>query len=199
MSVGKLAILYLEHARRRYGKAGKETSEVHIVQAALRFIVKNHRDLPASKFSPRSLKAVREEMIEAGLARTTINALVTRIRRMYRWAVGEEIVDERLRVLEKLKAVPDLRADSGEARETAPVKPAPDSFVDSIKPHVRPAVWALVELQRVTGMRPGEVLIRFFPHYRGSLSQGLRVQGEFAAEEEDAGAVVFEVTEAAGG
>ncbi len=88
VSVGKLAILYLEHARRRYRKAGKETSEVHIVQAALRFIVKNHRDLPASKFSPRSLKAVREEMIEAGLARTTINALVTRIRRMYRWAEG---------------------------------------------------------------------------------------------------------------
>lgn len=36
-------------------------------------------------------------------------------------------------------------------------------------------------------------------HFYGSFSQSLRAEGEFVAEEEDAGAIVFEVTEAVGG
>jgi hypothetical protein len=39
----------------------------------------------------------------------------------------------------------------------------------------------------------------FFPELRGSFPQGFGKQFEFTAEEQDAGAVVFEVTEAAGG
>jgi hypothetical protein len=37
-----------------------------------------------------ALKAVRERMIAAGLCRSTINANVGRVRRMFRWAVAEE-------------------------------------------------------------------------------------------------------------
>jgi integrase len=38
-----------------------------------------------------------------------------------------------------------------------PVKPVPDAFVDAIRPHVARQVWAMIGLQRLTGMRPGEV------------------------------------------
>ncbi|WP_254511472.1 hypothetical protein [Anatilimnocola floriformis] len=31
--------------------------------------------------------------------------------------------------------------------------------MDAIKPHVPPQIWAMIELQRLTGMRPGEVTI----------------------------------------
>jgi integrase len=34
----------------------------------------------------------------------------------------------------------------------------PDAFVDAIQPHVSRQVWAMVELQRLSGMRPGEVV-----------------------------------------
>src|SRR4029077_10445827 len=49
------------------------------------------------------------------------------------------------------------RRGRADVRESEPVKPVPDAFVDAIKPHVSRQVWAMVELQRLTGMRPGEV------------------------------------------
>lgn len=56
-----------------------------------------------------------------------------------------------------LEAVRGLARGRSEARESEPVKPVPDAFVDAVKPLVAPQVWAMVELQRFTGMRPGEV------------------------------------------
>jgi integrase len=37
------------------------------------------------------------------------------------------------------------------------VKPVPEEYVYAIKNHVSRQVWAMVELQLLTGMRPGEV------------------------------------------
>ena len=45
------------------------------------------------------------------------------------------------------------------ARESEPVKPVSDAAVDAIKPHVSRWIWAMIELQRTTAMRPGEVCI----------------------------------------
>ena len=39
------------------------------------------------------------------------------------------------------------------------MKPVPDGFVDAIRPYVSRQVWAMIELQRLTGMRPGEVAV----------------------------------------
>ena len=92
-------------------KHGQPTSEIHSIRAALRFLNGRARSLPVAEISPRILKTVREDMIAVGLARTTINSLITRIRRMVRWAVAEEYVSATLLVA--LRAVPDLRVDSG--------------------------------------------------------------------------------------
>jgi len=35
----------------------------------------------------------------------------------------------------------------------------PEEYVDALKPHVSKQAWAIIELQRLTGMRSGEVLI----------------------------------------
>jgi integrase len=57
-----------------------------------------------------------------------------------------------------LKAVFGLRQRRSEARESKPVKPAPDDHVEAIESHVARQVWAMVKLQQLTGMRPGEVI-----------------------------------------
>jgi len=38
-----------------------------------------------------------------------------------------------------------------------PAGTVPDAFVDAIQPYVTASIWAMVQLQRCTGMRPGEV------------------------------------------
>jgi integrase len=105
------------------------------------------------------LKAVRQSMIDEGLARTTINGAAGRIRRMFRWAVGDgnELVPAS--VLAGLEAVTDLQFGRSAARETAPVKPVDDAWIKAIRPHVTRQVWGLIQFQLTTGARPGEALI----------------------------------------
>lgn len=61
-------------------------------------------------------------------------------------------------VYHALKAVSGLRAGRSAARESEPVHPVAEANVDAVKAYVSPQVWAMIELQRLTGMRPGEVV-----------------------------------------
>jgi integrase len=92
---------------------------------------------------------------QPSLARGVINQRVGRIVRMFKWAVSEELVPET--VYRALAAVRGLEKGRTEARESEPVGPVPDAFVEAVLPHVLPAVQAMIQLQRLTGMRPGEV------------------------------------------
>jgi integrase len=94
-------------------------------------------------------------MVEADVCRAEINRRISRILRVFKWGVSEEMVPPS--VHQALQTVPGLRRGRADVRESEPVKPVPDAFVDPIEPHISRQVWAMVELQRLTGMRPGEV------------------------------------------
>jgi integrase len=157
LTVGQLTVLYLQHCEQHYRKDGELTSEVHVVRGALRRLNALHRRTLANGFTPKLLKEVRELMIRDGLARTTINGAVSRIRSMFRWGVAEELVP--VAVLSALKALRDLSPGRSAAREPRPVTTVPAARIDAIREQVPAVVWAMVQLQRLTGMRPGEVLI----------------------------------------
>ncbi len=74
---------------------------------------------------------------------------------MFKWGVSEELVPPS--VHQALQSVPGLRRGRADVRESEPVRPVADASVDPIQPYVARQVWAMVELQRLTGMRPGEV------------------------------------------
>jgi integrase len=113
--------------------------------------------LAAEDFGPLKLKAVRQKMIDADLSRGVINQRISRIVRMFKWAVEEEIVAET--VHRALAAVRGLEKGRTEARDTEPVKPVAEAVVSATLPHMLPQVRGMVELQLLTGMRPGEVRI----------------------------------------
>jgi integrase len=50
-----------------------------------------------------------------------------------------------------------FRKGRSDAREGRTIQPVPDATVDATLPHLSPTVRAMVEPQRLTGMRPGEV------------------------------------------
>jgi integrase len=110
---------------------------------------------PAREFGPLGLKAIRQEFMKADLSRGEINKRTARTVRMFKWAASEELVEAS--VYQALRTVEGLRRGRGDVRETAPVKPVPDDLVDAIQPRVSRQIWAMIELQRHTGMRPGEV------------------------------------------
>lgn len=155
LAVDELALRYLKHARQHYRKNGEETSEVSSIMAALRVVVRSSGRDRARDFGPLKLQAVRDEMVAAGWKRKSINAQVGRIRRMFRWAVSQELVPAA--TLTALQTVSGLREGRSEATESSPVTPVSDAAIEAVRPHVSRQVWAMVQLQRVTGMRPGEV------------------------------------------
>jgi integrase len=94
-------------------------------------------------------------LIRASVA-NEVNKRVGKIVRAYKWAVSEEMVPPS--VHHGLKAVAGLRRGRADVRESEPVRPVPPPLVEAIRPHVARQVWAMVELQRLSGMRPGEVV-----------------------------------------
>lgn len=95
-------------------------------------------------------------MIDAGCVRSSINRMVERIRRMFRWAVAEEHVPPE--ALVAIQSLSGLRYGRSNAKESSPVKPVPQAFVDAVEPYVSRQVWAMIQMQCLTGARPGEIV-----------------------------------------
>jgi integrase len=86
-----------------------------------------------------------------------INNRVGRIKRLFKWAVAEELVSPS--VYPGLQAVAGLRFGQTQARETEPIQPIADLYIAALLPFVTPHVAAMIKLQRLTGMRTGELVI----------------------------------------
>jgi integrase len=157
LTVNELILAYVRFADGYYVKDGLPTVEPSNIRLVMRVVRRVHGSTPATAFGPLALKAVRAEMIRTGTCRTEINRRVGRIIRMFKWGVSDELVPAG--VYEALRSVAGLRKGRSAAREKPPVRPVSDADVAAIRPHVSRQVWAMVELQRLTGMRPGEVVI----------------------------------------
>lgn len=155
LTVGELTLLYLEYARSYYVKDGRPTSEVGCFEAASRFLMPYRRQR-AADFGPLALEAARNEMVLAGLVRTSINSQIGRIRRMFRWGVSKQLV--RPEVLVSLSALPPLKEGRCTAAESEPVRPVALGDVEAVLPHLTPPIRAVVEVLLLTGARTGEIL-----------------------------------------
>lgn len=144
---------YKRFAKEYYASSG----EYENMLRALQPLKESYGRLPVADFSPLKLKAVRQKLIDSGLCRNEVNQRIGRIKRFFAWGVENELIPSG--VLHGLKSVKGLARGRSEARESEPIKPVPDAFVDAIRTKVSPHVWAMIELQRFTGMRPGEVVV----------------------------------------
>lgn len=90
------------------------------------------------------------------LTRQYINKLLRYVVRCFKWASAEEHVP--VAAWQGLKAVPGLKKGRTAAPDSAKVTPVDDARIDATLKTLAPPVAAMVELQRATGMRPGEVV-----------------------------------------
>lgn len=145
---------YQQFADGYYASPGRRTNK----SLAFRIVLRDLRELfgptPAEQFSPSKLKTLREVWIKR-CSRTTVNAYMMLIRQVFRWAVAEEMIPPA--VLQTLACIAPLKRGKSAARESEPVRPVPDADVDAIKPFVSSTIWALIQLQRFTGARGGEL------------------------------------------
>jgi len=130
-----------------------------IIRRTLGLVIDQYGDTSASKFGPLKLKDVRTTFVGLGWVRDTINKETQTVVRAFEWGVSEQLVA--VSVYTALTTVSTLRAGElgvvdGDGKGCCP---APESDItDAIKFMPRP-VRAMIELQLLTGMRPGEVRI----------------------------------------
>jgi integrase len=154
-TINELMVPYINHVDAYYVKDGRQTSEPGNIRLSLRTLRRLYGHTLAKDFGPLALKAVRGAYIEEGLCRTEVNRRTGHIVRFFKWATENEYVPPS--VHHGLRAVSGLRKGRSDVRESEPVKPVPDHFVDALRPHIKPVIWAMIALQRLSGMRPGEV------------------------------------------
>jgi len=154
-TVNELIVAFWAHVEQHYVKNGEPTSERHCMRSALRFVRELYGNSQAGDFAPLALKACRQKMIDADWERNSINTHVGRIRRMFKWGAENEFVPAA--IFHALQAVSGLQKGRTDAKESAPITPVPEEYVPAIQPYVSPQVWAMVQLQQLTGMRSGEV------------------------------------------
>jgi integrase len=158
MAVNEVMLAYVQHCQGYYRHPdGTPTSEPDNIRLALRPLKRLYGHTPAAEFDSLALEAVRDEMIRGGRCRTRVNRDISRVRRLFRWAASKKLVP--LSVHQGLATVEGLRAGRSEARETVPVRPVSEDVVEATLPHLCPQVAAMVRLQLLTGMRPGEVVV----------------------------------------
>jgi integrase len=181
LSIAELVLAYWNFAKTYYVKDGQPTSEQDTIRQALRFVRGLYGSTPAHEFSPKKLKAVRQAMAEHtitrkfkvfnpdtgevqwrekvlhhGLSRRFINKQVSRIKRMFAWAVEEEQVP--VEVHAALLRAKGLKKGKSIAREKPWIKPISATRVEEVLPHVPPAVKAMILVQRLCGGRPQDVV-----------------------------------------
>ena len=86
LTVSELILAYLRFADGYYRDPdGAPTCEPDCVRDAMKPLRRLYGHTEAARFGPLALKAVRQTLVDGKLCRTTINARVGRIKRMFRW------------------------------------------------------------------------------------------------------------------
>lgn len=175
-TVIELIAAYMVWAEGYYRKNGRMTSEIHALRSAFRPLKERFGMLRAADFSPLKLAELRDWMAETRMTtrnrggkmvrvptqfcRNVINRHLVRVRGLWSWAVGHELVPEA--VAAALGHVPGLskgrKTRNGTTpREKDPIKPVSDQIVDITCKRLPSVVADMVQIQRLTGMRPAEV------------------------------------------
>src|SRR5512135_765541 len=158
LTVSEVLLAFWSHAETHYRDPdGEPSHELKNIRDALKYVRRLYGKIPARAYGPLALRAVRDMMVKSGLARTTINARVNRIRRVFMWAASVEMVPAS--VVESLRTLDGLREGRTKAREAEPVGPVPIEHVEAVLPRLPRPVAAMVRIQLLCGCRAGEVMV----------------------------------------
>lgn len=156
LTVSELILQYWRYASARYvEQTGRPKKELSAIKTAMRPVKRLFGAASVAEFGPRALLVIQQEYVRAGYCRTIVNDQVRRVRRMFKWATANELIDPS--VFHGLQAVDGLRAGESSAPEPRDVKPVPQEYIDAILPYVSRQVRTMIRLQLLCGARPAEI------------------------------------------
>lgn len=144
--------VYVAHCAEYFKDSPKSRDRVNL---AMRQLLAMYGRLPASKFGPTHLRAIRETMINSGLCLTTINTRVGVIKKMLRHCASLEMIPAE--AWHKAATLENLKPGRTAAKQPKIVGPVSLSNIEAVKPFVTWSVRGMIELQLLTGARSGEI------------------------------------------
>jgi len=153
ITVTALMAQWWVEAKRRYAGRGKGMfGNAGNWRTTIKMLREAYGDLPADDLGPKKVRDLIEATAkEQGWSRTYARDHMNRIRIIYKWAVSEELVD--VASYERLRTV-TIRA----GKHTEAAGPVSDELVDKTLPLLKPRIAAMVQLLRLTAMRPNELV-----------------------------------------
>lgn len=148
----ELVSAYLEHCRTYYGEGPRTTTAA--VELAVKPLLELFGDVEGLDLS--QLKKVRQALLYGDLARSTINARIDKIVRLYRWAEVEQLVEPG--VWQQLRTLPHLKRGRSTAREPEKRRPASDQAIQATLDRLPPLLADMVRIQYYTGCRSGSLV-----------------------------------------
>lgn len=150
-SVADLIDAILSWSARRY--SGGPMAEQY--RYALQPVFDLYRDVAVEQFGPVALKTCRASMLVT-CCRNTANQRTRMLQFAWREAVSAELIPADLAA--RLDTVSGLPLGAEGTRDYEEVGPVPEADLAATLPHLPPVLRALVELQLLTGARPGELV-----------------------------------------
>ena len=143
ITVAELLVGFLDHAERHYRTPdGRHTSEIYEVKVVIRALRELDADTPVAEFGPLALKAARPKWGGEKRSRTECNRRVGMAKRIFKWAVSEQVVPPS--TFQALSTVAGLQ--KGRTARAKPIRSAPSMIRWSTPPSpsstVTSAAWS---------------------------------------------------------
>lgn len=175
VTVAELVLRYMEYAKTYYIDPVDKTVTGEILDLTLSFrpLCRLYGPIPVVEFDSLMLEALQQAMATGswmntaelkakahtnrplGLARSTLNQRIDRIKRLFRWGCAKKIVPPEN--LTNLLSVVNLRRYRSAARESPPVLPVDPEVVEATLPFIPTVPADMVRLLLLSGCRIGEL------------------------------------------
>src|SRR5262245_56989999 len=158
MTIAEALIRYTDHIEIYYRNPdGTPTGTADDIKITLDYLLRLFANLPLCEFDIRCFKSVRQALIDDGRVRNQVNRRASMVRSFIRWCVEEEL-PVAPGVLEKLRAAKALAPGRDGVPEGEPREPANPAHVEKVLSLLPPMVAAALQVVRLTGARPSEIL-----------------------------------------
>lgn len=158
LTLRQLTTLYIAHAEKHYRRRDNTPTREHLnIRAILdRWNTFANPDSNPGRTNRHQVRAWLDQLAAERLSRCYVNACLAKVRRFIRWSADLDYLP--ISICEELRLVLPLAAFRTRATEPAPRAELSDDDLAAIALHL--PLWArnVVQLLKLTGARPGELL-----------------------------------------
>ena len=156
MAIEEIAVEFLLDEKKKFEHSDHDTGSYDRARRAVQLLIDSFGKTKPSDFGPLALKQIRQQLIDQGLARTTINTRVNIIKSCFRFAVENEYCEPS--AYHTLQAVKGLQKGRSAAKDGKKVLPVSVELVNKTLPELPPIIADIVRLQVYCGARCSELL-----------------------------------------